>query len=62
MKANEALYEDKAKMWLKRDKGDDPPAGGDAKKSLDYEDDNQVPDGSQGGGGGGGKDKDADSR
>lgn len=46
VKANEALYEDKAKMWLKREKDDQ---GGDTnnnnnnKKSVDYEDDNQVP-------------------
>lgn len=42
MKANEALYEDKAKMWLKRDKEDAADQGGNKKGSLDYDDDNQV--------------------
>lgn len=40
MKANEALYEDKAKMWLKREKDEQADSN---KKSVDYEDDNQVP-------------------
>lgn len=39
VKANEALYEDKAKLWLKREK-DEQAAGN---KVVDYEDDNQVP-------------------
>lgn len=45
VKANEALYEDKAKMWLKREKDDQGgAAGGEGnKKVMDYEDDNQVP-------------------
>ena len=42
VKANEALYADKAKMLLKLEKDDQHGGGGD-KKVMDYEDDNQVP-------------------
>lgn len=71
VKANEALYEDKAKLWLKRDKPEDQPgggggadAGGDggAKKVMDYDDDNQVPNDNEGRSGSQGKDKENDSR
>lgn len=61
VKANEALYEDKAKLWLKRDKEEtaDDHGGNQKKGSLDYDDDNQVGDDAKSGSHG---NKDNDSR
>lgn len=55
------MYEDKAKMWLKRDKEEtaDDHAGNQKKGSLDYDDDNQVADDAKSGSHG---NKDNDSR
>lgn len=61
------MYEDKAKLWLKRDKPEDQQGGGGAadggaKKVMDYDDDNQVPSENEGRSGSQGKDKENDSR